>query len=346
MRWFVVVVLVFFLSAGFGFAAELAVPMDYPTIQAAVDAAKDGSYIWLSPGVYRETVEWRGKSLGIMARPGTATIAGHVLVGGGYRPGKTIVILEGLRIVNPEKESVSHYNKAAVFAELGVALFVRNCVIASATNGISANYCYETVVEDCTIEGQGCGAGIRVSNGYADDVRLRNNSIWGFAAPVNCQLVPKYGAAWYQLAPLDQIFYLYLETGELLSVVAGDTVRIVNVHVYSQADNKFEPTPSPFVSFGRKGKKEDEGYGACEVRTNGNTPWTAVIGLKATQLGLVTLTARRDRIKMDNYFWTCVPAEDYWSRVRSDQPIVQLAPGRSSPTSSPTMSTTWGKIKN
>ena len=44
-------------------AAILQVPADYPTIQAAVDAAVDGDTIVLSRGVYQESVDFKGKGL-------------------------------------------------------------------------------------------------------------------------------------------------------------------------------------------------------------------------------------------------------------------------------------------
>jgi hypothetical protein len=39
------------------------VPVDYPTIQAAIDAAQDGDVVLVSPGTYRERLDIRGKSI-------------------------------------------------------------------------------------------------------------------------------------------------------------------------------------------------------------------------------------------------------------------------------------------
>ena len=46
------------------YAAEtIRVPVDYPTIQAAIDAAQDGDVVLVSPGTYRERLEIRGKGI-------------------------------------------------------------------------------------------------------------------------------------------------------------------------------------------------------------------------------------------------------------------------------------------
>jgi hypothetical protein len=51
------------LAASTALGAERRVPADHPTIQAAVDAASDGDSVVVSPGVYQESVNLRGKSV-------------------------------------------------------------------------------------------------------------------------------------------------------------------------------------------------------------------------------------------------------------------------------------------
>ena len=46
--------------------AQLVVPLAYPTIQAAVDAASDGDTVLVLPGVYRESVDLVGKRLSLV----------------------------------------------------------------------------------------------------------------------------------------------------------------------------------------------------------------------------------------------------------------------------------------
>ena len=52
-------------------AADLRVPADYPTIQAAVDAAASGDTIRIAPGVYVEQTRVTNKSLTLVGQPGT-----------------------------------------------------------------------------------------------------------------------------------------------------------------------------------------------------------------------------------------------------------------------------------
>ena len=44
-------------------AATLRVPQDYPTIQAAINAAHNGDLVLVSPGVYNENLTLSGNSL-------------------------------------------------------------------------------------------------------------------------------------------------------------------------------------------------------------------------------------------------------------------------------------------
>jgi hypothetical protein len=39
------------------------VPDDFPTIQAAIDAAEDRDQIWVAPGVYLENIDFKGKAI-------------------------------------------------------------------------------------------------------------------------------------------------------------------------------------------------------------------------------------------------------------------------------------------
>lgn len=52
-------------------AADLKVPADYPTIQAAVDAAQTDDTIHIAPGVYTEQVQIHSKQLTLIGQPGT-----------------------------------------------------------------------------------------------------------------------------------------------------------------------------------------------------------------------------------------------------------------------------------
>ena len=44
-------------------AAVLRVPQDYPAIQTAIDVAMNGDTVLVSPGVYTERIDFRGKAI-------------------------------------------------------------------------------------------------------------------------------------------------------------------------------------------------------------------------------------------------------------------------------------------
>ena len=70
------------------FAMDLLVPEDYPTVQQAVDAAKDGDVVLIAPGVWTGTgtsvLDTRGKSITVR---GSADDAKTILDGEGLRRG-------------------------------------------------------------------------------------------------------------------------------------------------------------------------------------------------------------------------------------------------------------------
>jgi len=85
-------------------AATIRVPRDFPTIQAAIDAASSRDEILVDPGTYPESIDFRGKDLWLRstAGPSVTTILGGgygttsvVTFAGGEGPG---AILEGFTI--------------------------------------------------------------------------------------------------------------------------------------------------------------------------------------------------------------------------------------------------------
>ena len=58
-------------AAASAIAADLKVPADYPTIQAAVNAAQTNDIIRIAPGVYTNQVQIISKKLTLIGQPGT-----------------------------------------------------------------------------------------------------------------------------------------------------------------------------------------------------------------------------------------------------------------------------------
>jgi hypothetical protein len=54
-------------------AADLLVPGQFPTIQAAVNAATDGDRILIAPGTYAERIAWTGKGLSLIGTDGAGS---------------------------------------------------------------------------------------------------------------------------------------------------------------------------------------------------------------------------------------------------------------------------------
>jgi pectin methylesterase-like acyl-CoA thioesterase len=67
----VTVLLLGWVAANQATASDLRVPADYPTIQAAVDAAQTNDTIRIASGVYTEQVRIRTNKLTLIGQPGT-----------------------------------------------------------------------------------------------------------------------------------------------------------------------------------------------------------------------------------------------------------------------------------
>lgn len=86
------------------------VPSDYPTIQEAIDAAKQNDSIFVSPGRYIENINFKGKSIKVRSTEG---ISNTVIDGDGkgstvtFNGGETeIATLDGFTIINGSKSGI------------------------------------------------------------------------------------------------------------------------------------------------------------------------------------------------------------------------------------------------
>ena len=86
-------------AAGTCVAAELLVPSQYATIQAAIDAASTGDRVRVAPGVYEGSITFRGKAIVVRAEggPSVTTIRKSTSDGGGVpggNPSSPVVMFE------------------------------------------------------------------------------------------------------------------------------------------------------------------------------------------------------------------------------------------------------------
>jgi len=62
---------IFLFSLSIAGAAEIQVPTDYSTIQAAISAAEEGDTIWVGPGTYVENIDFEGKGISVIGTLGS-----------------------------------------------------------------------------------------------------------------------------------------------------------------------------------------------------------------------------------------------------------------------------------
>jgi len=158
------------------YAAELHVPADYPTVQAAIDAASDGDTIIVSPGVYREEINFLGKAITVRStNPDDPDIVAATVIDGEDKRRcvlfcngeKTDSVLSGFTLIRGWSEYADKYKYggaiycegsspvitgnviAANFAHLGAALgcldsspvVTDNIMTGNSTTGCSVIFC-------------------------------------------------------------------------------------------------------------------------------------------------------------------------------------------------------------
>jgi hypothetical protein len=177
-------------------AATLQVPADYPTIQAAVDAAVDGDTVQIAPGVYKENVIARNKSVNIIAPKGVTGSENDILAtvidaGGNGFPALTLANV-GLPQPTIQGFAVRGGYPAGLKTD-GFSGYIRNIVAYSnLLNGVSLggtvtlnnNGVPEIIVSRCSDliirDNQGVGLGLYCTGAY-DLARclIIKNQGWG-----------------------------------------------------------------------------------------------------------------------------------------------------------------------
>lgn len=149
----------------FSYAAVIEVPADQPTIQAGIDAAKDGDTVLVADGIYRgdgnANISFHGKRISVKSENG----AENTVIDSQHRANTRGItfnndetresVLEGFTIKNGK-----HQFGAGIFID-NASPIIRNCVLIHNRAGTPADYSgkgggiyckdSEVLIEDCTI---------------------------------------------------------------------------------------------------------------------------------------------------------------------------------------------------
>jgi len=181
----------------------ITVPGDYPTIQAAIDAAIYGDEIIVSPDIYVENINFKGKNIVLHSTNPTdpcivaSTIidgnqAGSVVTFIGTEPPSCI--LSGFTITNGNASAGGAINGGGGIHEDGtLAMIQNNIVIENVASYGGGIYACDGIIENNIISGNSTkgtfsslGAGL-----YACDGTIQNNII-----TQNCATEGSYGEGW------------------------------------------------------------------------------------------------------------------------------------------------------
>lgn len=66
----IIILFIFITGATAGFSATIHVPLDYPTIQQAINASLDGDTVLVQPGTYVECIVFEGKAIIVTSEQG------------------------------------------------------------------------------------------------------------------------------------------------------------------------------------------------------------------------------------------------------------------------------------
>jgi hypothetical protein len=171
-------------------ATVLHVPQDYPTIQAAIDAAAPDDTVLVAAGTYNETIDFQTKAITVESESGAAStiINGNgvdVVVTMNANAGET-PILRGFTVRNGGATSS---NDGAIDTSGGLALIENNTITGNrfcSDGAVTAHFSSATIrnnlisgnSQDQTLCSGGVG-GAGVSIGGAGSVQLLNNVITG-----------------------------------------------------------------------------------------------------------------------------------------------------------------------
>jgi parallel beta-helix repeat protein len=179
------------------------VPANAPTIQSAIDAASNGDTIMVSPGVYNENIDFKGKSIVLTSKAQSfsdAVVAATVINGSSDGPVITFqtnepssAILNGFTIQNGHASQTSGKTGGGIFisssspqvtnniiaSNLGCGIHVVNTASPLLQGNDIKQNTYPTTGEDtlCTSNYGGAGSGTGIAIDQAGTVQVIGNTI-------------------------------------------------------------------------------------------------------------------------------------------------------------------------
>lgn len=163
----------------------LTVPDQYPTVQAAIDAATAGSVVIVSPGRYRETIDFKGKSITVRSEDPNdrETVTGTVL--DAEQRGSVVsfcsgeneeATLAGFTLTGGRGDFYGPPSGGGVTVRNGSGPTIENNVIAANLSeldggGIFVDDSWPVIVRNRIVDNEaaGCGGGIHIGR---DSVRV------------------------------------------------------------------------------------------------------------------------------------------------------------------------------
>jgi len=186
--FFCMVLLLVILSVRDGQAATILVPADSPTIQQAINSAANGDTVLVSPGIYKENINFLGKSITVTSQGGS-----DVTIIDGNQTGSVVTfssgegqasVLSGFTLQNGFATFESAYEGGGISSQSYSPTVTDNVITqngACGGNGISIMYgspiIQRNTISQNTQKGCSGGWGGGISIEYGASAQVLNNVI-------------------------------------------------------------------------------------------------------------------------------------------------------------------------